>query len=60
MWKLTIEQGRKSEYSDHLVTERVTLTSNKLPEITFLVERMSECEVANGTTYIIEKVGEES
>ena len=58
MWKLTIEQERKSEFTTGTVTERITVKSNDLSELTMLIERLTHCESDCETTYKIEKVGE--
>ena len=58
MWKLTIEQERKSEYTNGMLTEKITVKSNDLSELTMLIERLTHCESDCETTYKIEKVGE--
>lgn len=57
MWKLTITQKRKSEFSEYMVTESVDFTSGDINELTMLVVRLSSYETAVETTYKIEKVG---
>lgn len=57
MWKLTITQKRKSEYSENMITESVEFTSGDINELTMLVVRLSSYEMAVETTYKIEKVG---
>lgn len=58
MWKLTIEQERKSEYTNGMFTEKITVKSNDLSELTMLIERLTHCESDCETTYKIEKAGE--
>ena len=58
MWKLTIEQERKSEYTNGILTEKITVKSSDLSELTMLIERLTHCESDCETTYKIEKVGE--
>ena len=59
MWKLTIIQKRKSEYSDFMNEEKIVFVSSELSELTMLVERMAHLETAVETTYKIEKVKKE-
>lgn len=59
MWKLTITQKRKSEYSDNMITESVEFTNDDINELTMLVVRLTGIETAVETAYKIEKVGEE-
>lgn len=59
MWKLTIEQQRKSDAVDYPYTVKVEFISDELSELTMLVERLSHCEEVFETAYKIEKVGEE-
>jgi hypothetical protein len=58
MWKLTIEQQKKSVTSDYAYTVKVEFVSDELSELTMLVERLAHCEEVYETTYKIEKVGD--
>ena len=58
MWKLTIEQKRKSENTEYLFTEATEFISEDLNELTVLVERLSHVDNAKETTYKIERVKE--
>lgn len=58
MWKLTIEQKRKSEYVEGTIPERLIVFSEELCELTMLVERITHCAVDCETTYKLERVGE--
>ncbi len=58
MWKLTIEQKRKSENTEYLFTEATEFTSEDLSELTVLVERLSHVDNAKETTYKIERAKE--
>ena len=58
MWKLTIEQERKSEFTNGMFTEKITVKSSDLSELTMLIERFTHCESDCETTYKIEKAGE--
>jgi hypothetical protein len=57
MWKLTITQKRKSEYSENMITENVEFISNDINELTMLVVRLTGHENAIETSYKIESVG---
>lgn len=62
MWKLTIAQKRKSEYSDYVSNYQVQLFSESLHELVDLVDKMTNLvDEAIETTYKIEsaKEGEE-
>ena len=59
MWKLTIKQERKSEFSNGTFTERIVFKSKDLSELTILIERFAFCVTDCETSYKIEKVGEE-
>lgn len=62
MWKLTITQKRKSEYSDYMTESKIVFVNENLRELTFLLERMAESEPDVETSYEIEweeKEGEE-
>lgn len=58
MWKLTIIQKRKSEYSDSMMDEIVEFVGNNLEEICELIEKLGKHEGDRETTYIIERVEE--
>ena len=59
MWKLTVTQKRKSEYTDGTISESVEFSHRSIGTLTSLVDNLNN--YANGieTTYKIEKVGEE-
>lgn len=57
MWKLTITQKRKSEFSEYMVTESVEFTSGDINELTMLVIRITATQTTAETIYKIEKVG---
>ena len=57
MWKLTIEQKRKSEYSESTITEKCEFTSENINELTMLVVRLTMFDTAIETAYKIDKVG---
>lgn len=57
MWKLTITQKRKSEFSEYMVTESVEFTSGDINELTMLIVRITAYEMAVETIYKIEKAG---
>lgn len=59
MWKLTIEQKRKSEYADAMITHSLVLVSDDLAELTMLIERITHCGNDCETSYKLEKVGVE-
>lgn len=58
MWKLTVEQKRKSENSEYLFTEAIEFTSEDLSEITVLIERLAHMGEVKETYYKIERVKE--
>lgn len=59
MWKLTITQKRKSEYSDYTSTDHVELFSKSLHELVNLVDMMMNLvDEAIETTFKIESVKE--
>jgi len=58
MWKLTITQKRKSEYTDGIITERVEFTSGNINELTILVARLTALKSAIETAYTLEPIGE--
>lgn len=57
MWKLTITQKRKSEFSENMLTESVEFISNDINELTMLIVRITAYETAVETIYKIEKAG---
>ncbi len=57
MWKLTITQKRKSEFSEYMVTESIEFVSTNITRLTRLIETISVYETDIETTYKIEKVG---
>ena len=56
MWKLTITQKRKSEYSDYTTTEHIELVSTNFHELVETVDKLT-CldDEAIETTYKIER-----
>ena len=58
MWKLTIVQKRKSEYSDGTINETVEFFHNSIKSLTNLVDTLNSYEKGIETTYILERVGE--
>jgi len=58
MWKLTITQKRKTEYSDYKMEYDVVFYSDSIYELGITVARLAEHEEADETVYKIEKVGE--
>jgi hypothetical protein len=59
MWKLTIKQKRKSEYTDNMITEYVEFTSNNVNELTVLVARLTALKTAVETEYKLEMIEKE-
>lgn len=59
MWKLTITQKKKSEFSEHMLTESVSFTSENIDELTVLIVRLTAHENAIETSYKLEKVAKE-
>lgn len=59
MWKLTISQKRKSEYTNSIIEERVIFTDEDINELPMIVVRLSMHENGIETSYKIERVGEE-
>lgn len=57
MWKLTITQKRKSEFSESILPESVEFISEDINELTMLIVRITAYETAVETTYKIEKAG---
>ena len=60
MWKLTISQKRKSEYTNSIIEERVIFTDEDINELSMIVVRLSMHENGIETSYKFEMVGEES
>lgn len=60
MWKLTITQKRKSEFSEYMVTESIEFVSRNITRLTALIETISSHETDIETTYKIEKEGEKA
>ena len=58
MWQLTIEQERKSEYTNGMFTEKITVKHDDLLELTNILERITRCKTDRETSYKLEKVGE--
>ncbi len=56
MWKLTITQSRKSEYSGNVLTETVEFIHDSLEELVVTVERLKMCATVCETSYKIESV----
>lgn len=59
MWKLTIKQKRKSEYTNNMISECVEFTSNNVNELTVLVARLTDLESAVKTEYKLEMIEKE-
>lgn len=59
MWKLTITQKRKSEYTDGTINETVEFFHRNIGSLTSLVDNLNNYSSGIETTYKIEKVGEE-
>lgn len=57
MWKLTITQKRKSEFSESILSESVEFISEDINELTMLIVRITAYETAVETIYKIEKAG---
>ena len=58
MWKLTITQKRKSEYTDGTINEAVEYHHNSIKSLTALIDNLNTYENGIETTYKLEKVGE--
>lgn len=58
MWKLTITQKRKSEYTDGTIDETVEFISGNINELTILVARLTALKSAIETSYKLEPIGE--
>ena len=60
MWKMTITQKRKSEYTtDGTINESIELFHRNIGSLTALVNNLNDFSNEIETTYKIEKVGEE-
>lgn len=59
MWKLTIEQERKSKSSDYTFTNKIEFVNDDLAALTMIIAQLADCDEVDETSYKIEKVGEE-
>lgn len=60
MWKLTIKQERKSEYTSGNITEMVEFKAENIADLSIMIGMASKFESGIKTTYKIERVeGEE-
>lgn len=59
MWKLTITQKRKSEYTDGTISESVVFLHRTIGKLTSLVDSLNTYENDGELAYKLEKVGEE-
>ena len=59
MWKLTITQKRKSEYTDGTVSETVEFFHRNIRTLTDLIDSLHTYENGIETTYKLERIGEE-
>ena len=59
MWKLTITQKRKSEYTDGTINESVEFFNKSIGMLTSLIDSLNNHVNGIETTYKIEKVVEE-
>ena len=59
MWKMTITQKRKSEYTDGTISESVEFFHRNIGSLTSLVDNLNNFSNGIETTYKIEKVVEE-
>lgn len=55
MWKLTIEQEKKSDFSDYPLTNKAQFASDDLSELVMIVERLAHCKEMHKTEYKIER-----
>lgn len=58
MWKLTITQKRKSEYSNYKDRYQVMFVSNTSAELLAIASSLMACETPDETSFSIEKVQE--
>ena len=59
MWKMTVTQKRKSEYTDGTISESVELFHRNIGSLTSLVDNLNNYSNGIETTYKLEKAGEE-
>jgi hypothetical protein len=59
MWKLTIAQKRKSEYSDNTFIEKVECLAEDICYLTSMIDNFSALEAAFETVYEIRKIAKE-
>ena len=59
MWKLTITQKRKPEYSNYKDKLQVMFVSNTSAELLAIASSLMACETYDETSFSIEKVKEE-
>lgn len=61
MWRLTIEQKRKSEYANGFITEKIEFYGSTINDATAMILMLAGKENNIETTYKLEKVeGEEA
>lgn len=58
MWKLTITQKRKSEFSNGFLSETVEFAHKDITRLTSLIDTFDICEEVFETEYKIERVKE--
>lgn len=58
MWKLTVTQKRKSDFSDSIVSENVEFFGKDINELTMLIVRLSKLSCNIETSYKLEKESE--
>ena len=56
MWKLTITQKRKSEYSDYKDTHKVEFVRHSSKELLAVAGELMNCETNDETSFSIEKM----
>ena len=59
MWKLTVTQKRKSEFTDGTFNESVEFSHRNIGTLTSLIDNLNNFSNGVETTYKIEKVVEE-
>jgi hypothetical protein len=59
MWRLTIIQKRKSEYSNGMFEEKVEFVGDDIHYITSIVDKFSKLETVSETAYKIERIEKE-
>lgn len=57
MWKLTITQKRKSEFTGNIVTENTEFIGKDINELTMLIVRLTKLSEGIETSYKLERVG---